>query len=269
MLEYQSIKGKKSQSTKESEYRSVNVLKYQSRKKPEHQRTKTLGHQAPNYQPTNPSNPSTASPTQRYPKRRKKMNTAQPIRNKQDLSRLKAYYKVVKPNSRNYLLIIIGLNTALRVSDIIQLKWQDVYDSHMDNWREHIHLAEQKTGKASVILLNNSVKSALQEYRRQLLDVGTSVPDQDFLFGSYGRGDAHITRIQAFRIIRRAAEACGIEGVISCHSLRKTFGYHAWKQGVPPVLLMNIYNHSSFQVTMRYLGIEQDDRDRIFQTIEL
>ena len=58
-------------------------------------------------------------------------------------------------------------------------------------------------------------------------------------------------------------------GVVSCHSLRKTFGYHAWRQGVPPVLLMNIYNHSSFQVTKRYLGIEQDDRDRIFKNIEL
>lgn len=197
------------------------------------------------------------------------MNTAQPIRNKEDLAHLKDYYRVTRPNSRNYLLIIIGLNTALRVSDIIQLKWQDVYDSHMDDWREHINLLEQKTGKASTILLNNSVKAALQEYRRHLLAAGAHVPEQDYLFGSYGQGDAHITRIQAFRIIKRAAEACGIEGVISCHSLRKTFGYHAWKQGVPPVLLMNIYNHSSFRVTMRYLGIEQDDRDGIFRTIEL
>ncbi len=197
------------------------------------------------------------------------MNTAPPIRNTEDLAHLKDYYRVTRPNSRNYLLIIIGLNTALRVSDIIQLKWQDVYDFHMDNWREHINLSEQKTGKASTILLNNSVKAALQEYRRHLQAAGTHVSEQDYLFGSYGQGDAHITRIQAFRIIKRAAKACGIEGVISCHSLRKTFGYHAWKQGVPPVLLMNIYNHSSFQVTMRYLGIEQDDRDGIFRNIEL
>lgn len=197
------------------------------------------------------------------------MNTAQPIRNKEDLAHLKDYYKVIRPNSRNYLFIIIGLNTALRVSDIIQLKWQNVYDSSMDNCREHINLSEQKTGKASIILLNNSVKSAIREYRRHLQDMGTFVSDQNYIFGSYEQGEAHITRIQAFRIIKRAAKACGIEGVISCHSLRKTFGYHAWKQGVPPVLLMNIYNHSSFRVTMRYLGIEQDDRDRIFQTIEL
>ena len=50
---------------------------------------------------------------------------------------------------------------------------------------------------------------------------------------------------------------------------RSTFGYHAWKQGTPPALLMNIYNHSSYQITKRYLGIEQDDRDDVFKNISL
>ena len=68
----------------------------------------------------------------------------------------------------------------------------------------------------------------------------------DYIFESLGFENKPITRIQAFRIIKRAAEACNISGVVSCHSLRKTFGYHAWQQGISPVLLMNIYNHSSF-----------------------
>lgn len=54
---------------------------------------------------------------------------------------------------------------------------------------------------------------------------------------------------------------------ISCHSLRKTFGYHAWKQSVPPTMLMDIYNHSSYQITKRYLGIDQDDKDQVFEKI--
>ena len=68
---------------------------------------------------------------------------------------------------------------------------------------------------------------------------------------------------------RKAAEAVGIEDVIRCHSLRKTFGYHAWKMGTPPALLMEIYNHSSFQITKHYLGIEQDDKDAVFRNIQL
>lgn len=159
------------------------------------------------------------------------MNTAQPIRSREDLTRIKDYYRVTKPNSRNYLLIIIGLNTALRVSDMIRLKWQDVYDFQAKACREHISLEEQKTGKVSVIFLNDSVKSALDEYRRFLYERNILVLDENYIFGSYGRGTAHISRVQAFRIIKQAARACGIEGVISCHSLRKTMGYHAWKQG--------------------------------------
>lgn len=197
------------------------------------------------------------------------MNTAQPIRSRDDLVLIKEYYRTVKPDSRNYLLIIMGLNTALRVSDVVQLKWRDVYDSCTGACREHIRLVEQKTKKLSLIFLNDNVRSALDEYRQHLMTAGAAISRDDYLFGSYGRGDAHISRIQAFRIIKKAAESCGLEGVISCHSLRKTFGYHAWKQGMSPVLLMNIYNHSSFRVTLRYLGIEQDDRDRIFQNIKL
>lgn len=197
------------------------------------------------------------------------MNTAQPIRSREDLTRIKDYYRVIRPNSRNYLLIIMGLNTALRVSDVIRLKWRDVYDFRAKTCREHISLEEQKTGKASVIFLNDSVKAAIQEYRRFLCGRDASLPEEDYIFGSYGRGATHISRVQVFRIIRQAARACGIEGVISCHSLRKTLGYHAWKQGVQPVMLMNIFNHSSFQITRRYLGIEQDDRDNIFRNIEI
>ena len=197
------------------------------------------------------------------------MNTAQPIRNKEDLAHIKEYYKMSRPNSRNYLLIIIGLNTALRVSDIIQLKWQDVYNLSTDSCREHITLLEQKTGKKSSIFLNNKVISAIREYKQDLDNCKVSVLPEDYLFSSYGHGNTHISRVQAFRIVKQAAQACGIEGVISCHSLRKTFGYYAWKQGVQPVMLMNIFNHSSFQITQRYLGIEQDDRDQIFRDIEI
>ena len=89
----------------------------------------------------------------------------------------------------------------------------------------------------------------------------------DWIFENEKKPGNPISRVQAFRIVKKAARGCGLEGVISCHSLRKTFGYHAWKQGAEPALLMNIFNHSSYTNTVRYLGIEQDDRDRIFRNI--
>ena len=55
------------------------------------------------------------------------MGTTQPIRNRKELQKFSTYYQTVKPHPRNYALIILGLNTALRISDLLQLQWFDVY----------------------------------------------------------------------------------------------------------------------------------------------
>lgn len=191
------------------------------------------------------------------------MNTAQPIRNLKELEQLKNYYEKVNPEQRNYLLITLGLNTALRISDELQLKWKDVYNFDSKEMKEHIIVIEQKTGKENQIYINKQIKSALDNYKHSL----DKIVSEQYIFSSKTSTEGHITRVQAFRIIKKAANYAQIEGVISCHSLRKTFGYHAWKQGISPVLLMNIFNHSSFEVTKRYLGIEQDDKDKVYQTI--
>ncbi len=198
------------------------------------------------------------------------MNTAQPIRRDEDLERIKNYYLTEHPNPRNQLLMILGLNTALRISDILSLRWKDVYCGDDGTWRRHIFLQEQKTGKRSEIFINENAKQALTAYFDFQQERTGAVPDAgQYMFSSRGSTNRPITRVQAFRLIKSAAQNCRIPGVISCHSLRKTFGYHAWKQGIEPALLMNIYNHSSFQNTKRYLGIDQDDRDHVFRDINL
>lgn len=196
------------------------------------------------------------------------MNTAQPIRKTEDLQKIKDYYRYRFPNCRNEMLIIIGLNTALRISDMLSLRWNMVYDFSKNEYQTHIVLREKKTGKISRIYINHNITEALSRYRQKRMEEEKPVEPDEFLFG-HGSKNTPISRVQAFRIIKRAAQDCSIQGNICCHSLRKTFGYHAWRQGVSPALLMNIFNHSSYQVTKRYLGIEQDDRDQIFQQIYL
>ena len=124
---------------------------------------------------------------------------------------------------------------------------------------------EKKTGKETRILINKELQETLLSYRT----TQPSIADTDYLFPSPRKTGSPLSRYQAYRIVRKAAEAVGIEDVIRCHSLRKTFGYHAWKMGTPPALLMEIYNHSSFQITKHYLGIEQDDKDAVFRNIQL
>ncbi len=196
------------------------------------------------------------------------MNTAQPIRNNEDLKHLKTYYYRKIPNIRNYLLVIIGLNTALRISDILRLKWGNVYDFRRKKFERHISIVEQKTGKKAEIYINESIRHALRLYQKEW-EKNRAWDEEQYLFAGRKNTGHPISRVQAHRIIKEVAENCHIPGVVSCHSLRKTFGYYAWQQGVSPVMLMNIYNHSSYAVTRRYLGIEQDDRDKIFREIVL
>ena len=130
---------------------------------------------------------------------------------------------------RNYLLIVFCLNTALRI------------------------------GKTAKVYINRQIRSAIALY---LKNSKKSI----YLFDN--GMDGHISRVQAHRIIHSAGVMLGM-GDLSCHSLRKTFGYHAWKSGVPPALLMEIYNHSSYNVTKRYLGIAQEDKDKVFNNVVL
>ena len=159
--------------------------------------------------------------------------------------------------------VLIGLFCML-----LGLRWQDVYLFEWDKYSEHICLVEQKTGKHSSIYINHNIVEALQAYHKQLIEQCHPPLPKDYLF-SHSNKREPITRVQAFRIIKTAANYYQIPGVICCHSLRKTFGYQAWRQGVSPALLVSIYNHSSYEVTKRYLGIEQDDRDKIFQEIQI
>ncbi len=189
------------------------------------------------------------------------MSTTQPIRDLQKLALFEEYYMHIKPNQRNYLLVVLGLNSALRISDILQLTYGDVYDYETKEWKRHLVVLEQKTGKMNRIYMNQKIRTALS-----YLNFDTC-QSTDWLFTGQKSNTEPLSRYQAFRIVKEAAAYAGLDSSISCHSLRKTFGYHAWKRGTPPVLLMDIYNHSSYRITKRYLGIEQDDKDQVFEQI--
>ena len=192
------------------------------------------------------------------------MSTTQPIKNRTEIEQLKNYYYKEKPNLRNYTLICLGINSALRISDLLELKWKDVYCFSEKHFLKHIQIFEKKTGKYNQVALNTNALEALTTYKKTL----SSLTPDDYLFP--GKDSCcHLSRSQAFRIIKTAGDQLHFETEISCHSLRKTFGYHAWKAGVAPAVLMAIFNHSSYHITKRYLGINQDDKDNVFLKINL
>ena len=199
----------------------------------------------------------------RKQEKRVHMSKTQPIRSTTQLNQFKKYYQEIIPEKRNYALIILGLNTALRISDILQLRVSDVWDWQKQSFKRHLEVMENKTGKQTSIYINKEVRQALLQC---LLNQRAA---DEFIFASYKYKNMPLSRYQAYRIVKQAAVYAGMPEHINCHSLRKTFGYHAWKQSVPPAMLMDIYNHSSYQITRRYLGIDQDDKDQVFEKIRL
>lgn len=187
------------------------------------------------------------------------MATSEPLRTKEDIQKIKNYF-LENNRFRDYALFVLGLNTALRIGDLLNLTWGNIWDFEEEHLLEYVVVIEQKTKKRNRIILNISIQKALL----LLYDNLPSVSPDDYIFKSGHGQNRPIHRSRAYTIIREAAQVNHINGIICCHSMRKTFGYHAWKNGFPPALIMDIYNHSSIEITKKYLSISQDDRDSIF-----
>jgi len=170
------------------------------------------------------------------------MATVQPIRDIEDIENMK---RTLRRNSqRDYMLFLTGINTGLRISDILKLYVRDV------RGKSHLILKEKKTGKGKRLLLNAPFKAELDEY---ILDM----EDYDPLFKSQKGDNQPICAIRAWGILKEAASKCGLVE-IGTHTLRKTFGYHFYQQYKDVAMLQDIFNHSSPSVTMRYIGINAD-----------
>ena len=168
------------------------------------------------------------------------VNIVYPIKDKEKIAQMK---KILSNNKRNLLLFNLGINSGLRVSDILALDIKDVKD------KTFIELREQKTNKYKQFPINEKIQSDIKEFIQN-----RNINEPLFL----SQKDNRLSRVQAYKILRKATKEVGIEVHIGTHSLRKTFGYHHYKQFDDIVLLQKIFNHSSPSVTLRYIGLEQE-----------
>lgn len=173
------------------------------------------------------------------------MNFVEPIRDPDDIQVMKDYLK--EWNERNYMLFVFGINLGLRISDIIKLKAKDVQG-------QYVNIRELKTGKILKRKMNRSFKKEVQEYIKDM-------NPHDYLFKSRKGKNKAITREAAYYILKAAAEDIGIENV-GTHTMRKTFGYHHYKNNKDVAMLMILFNHASPDITLRYIGIQQDQQDK-------
>jgi len=183
-----------------------------------------------------------------------------PIRDLEKIAEMKVVLN--EKGGRDRLLFIMGINTALRISDLLSLSVGDVLDNERQILRT-VELREKKTGKVRRFPINESARSALSDYLAGRRGCNNSEP----LFPSQKGGT--LSRSQAWRIISEAGESVGLEN-IGTHSLRKTFGYHVYKMtGEDIGLVQKLLNHSVTRITLRYIGIDKERMDKAFLELNL
>ncbi|MFY0545481.1 site-specific integrase [Brevibacillus sp. H7] len=180
------------------------------------------------------------------------MNYVEPIRYERKLNQMKAL--LMKQSHSDHFLLVLGINTGLRISDLLRLRVGDV------RGKSHIMITEKKTGKRKRFKINDKLRKQIDKYT-------AGMREDDYLFASKKRPQP-ITRVRAYQIINGAARKVGLSE-IGTHTLRKTFGYHFYQRTKDVATLQMIFNHSHPSITLRYIGINQDLMDEAVDNFSL
>jgi integrase len=231
-----------------------------------------------------------------YGKISNKCSEVEPFRNKKDIELIKQYLHgkgtvvkvgkgLRKPNLRNYLIFVMGINVGLRAGDLLNLKIKDVYKDGVVV--DEVEIKEEKTKKTRKFRICKNVKEAIVEYIYSTYEEGVAY-DNEYLFASrqsrtkdavkvlkdseltkYEAGDKVLTIQALHKIIKDTAKTLNIKGNYGTHSLRKTWAYQNYTDEIktnPSILqeLQKALNHSKPSVTLAYIGITKEQLNRLY-----
>lgn len=168
----------------------------------------------------------------------------QPLRTKEELDDMKWSLRRFC-SERDYYLFLFGINTGLRVSDILPLQVKDVKEN------VHIRVIQKKNQKSRIVKIGH-FGSYTQDYIK-------GMADEDHLFASR-KGNKPISDTQAYRALVKAGKMIDRDD-IGTHTMRKTFGYFHYKRHKDVATLQQIFSHSNPAITKQYIGITQEELD--------
>ena len=177
----------------------------------------------------------------------------EPITSARDIKSIK---KLLSDQPRNRLLFIMGINTGLRVQDILALRISDVKHAKVG---DRIAIREKKTGKDNVLMINKEIKEALDEYLKTI-----EARDEHFLFKSRKGKNSPLSTYAVTMYVQQWCDEINLTGNYGAHSLRKTWCYHQRKTyGTSWEIIAKRLNHSSPSVTRRYIGVKEEEVEEI------
>lgn len=183
------------------------------------------------------------------------MKFTMPIEDKAVIADIGDYLKD-KKDQRDYVLFMTGIYLGRRISDILQYRVRDLRD------KERIAIKEQKTGKTVLLPINPKLQKIYAQYFK-------GRKDYEFAFRNKKRkANKPISRVRVWQILNEAAEAVGYKEGVSCHVLRKTFAYWLYMDtGGDVVLVQELLGHDDPSVTKRYIGIDQQKKEKAINSL--
>lgn len=156
----------------------------------------------------------------------------------------------------------IAFCTALRISDVRSTRWKDIL------WKKELIKEEKKTRKIRIIPLNEEVQVGILKVYQSL---GSPDPELSVICNPRTKkpySESHINRMLKLFKFRYKLSIRNI----STHTLRKTFGhyvYDMWEGSSEALLLLNaIFKHTSIEDTKRYIGLTQDNVNRVYDSLK-
>lgn len=192
---------------------------------------------------------------------------------------------------RDYTIFQVGKSTLLRVSDVLKLKKSDVFD-HRGRVKKNAYIIDKKTKKQNILYLR-PVERDLEDYYDWLeekeqefyhptsesqifvkkftsknLQYNGHVFSSPWLFPSFNHAEKPIDGKSYWRIMNRVGKKLHLD-YLGTHTMRKTGAYRVYQQTHHNIaLVMKLLNHSSEEMTLAYLGLDQETRENILDTID-
>lgn len=195
------------------------------------------------------------------------MNFVEPIRDRKKIAQIKNLLRG-QQRFRDLLLFTVGINTALRISDVLQIRIGQFVIEH-NQVRSRFEVREIKTGKRHDVTVNDSIREALGEYLGAYPDVTSTLDNFVFFNSEFNHYSAPLKRGRVWEFISSICKEVGLQGHYGTHSLRKTWGYQARMQGVDLALIMYKLNHASLADTKRYIGITDEELEQVVRKLNL
>ena len=164
---------------------------------------------------------------------------------------------------RNFMIFKLGLVTMLRVSDLLALRRNEVFNDD-GSIKSNAFTVDQKTGKHNILYLKPAFNDLAIYYRW----LNENYPESEWLFPSSQHLQKHVSIKQYYKVMKRVGGPLNID-YLGTHTMRKTGAYRVYVQSNYDIaLVMELLNHSSQKMTLRYLGLDQISKEKKLDQIK-